>query len=97
MNFDNVHLTADPNFPAYVPDILTVTLTLTVQDATSSDEDTMKIEVYDTACLAAIGEEGEEIDTGDFDADCDTDIEDYAAIAEEWLVYKELTISIVKP
>jgi hypothetical protein len=73
-----------------------VTLTLSAQDAVSSDEDTLKIKVYDTACLAAIGE-GLEYDRGDFDADCDTDIEDYAAMAEEWLVYKELTTSIVKP
>ena len=73
-----------------------VTLTLSAQDAVSSDEDTMTIKVYDTACLAAIGE-GEEYDRGDFDADCDTDLEDYAAIAEEWLVYNELTTSIVKP
>ncbi len=73
-----------------------VTLTLSVSDAVSSDDDTMKIDVYDTACLAAIGE-GQEYDTGDFDTDCDTDLEDYAAMAEEWLVYNELTTSIVKP
>ncbi len=68
----------------------TVTLTVSVHDDVSSDEDSMTIEVYDTACVGAI-------DPGDFDADCDTDIEDYAAIAEEWLVYSELTESIVKP
>jgi hypothetical protein len=73
-----------------------VTLTLSAQDAVSSDEDTMTIKVYDNSCLAAIGE-GLEYDSGDFDVDCDTDIEDYAAMAEEWLVYKELATSVVKP
>jgi hypothetical protein len=73
-----------------------VTLTFLAQDAVSSDEDTMTIDVYDTACLAAIGE-GEELDPGDIDQDCDTDLGDFAAIAEEWLVYIELTTSIVKP
>ena len=94
-DFDNVQLTADPPFPAPTG-ILTVTLTLSVSDAVSSDDDTMKIDVHDTACLAAISE-GEEYDAGDFDVDCDTDLEDYATIAEEWLVYNELTTSVVKP
>jgi hypothetical protein len=74
----------------------TVTLTVSVHDAVSSDDDTMTIDVYDNACMAAIGE-GQELDPGDFDADCDTDLGDFAAIAEEWLVYTELTGSIVKP
>jgi hypothetical protein len=73
-----------------------VTLILSVQDAVGSDVDTLKIDVYDNPCLAAIGE-GQEYDSGDFDVDCDTDLEDYAAVAEEWLVYSELTESIVKP
>ena len=73
-----------------------VTLTLFAQDGISSDEDTMKIEVYDTACLAAIGE-GEEYDVGDFDLNCATDLEDYAVIAEEWLVNSELTEPVEKP
>jgi hypothetical protein len=73
-----------------------VTLTVEVSDATGPAEDTMAIDVSDTACLAAIGD-GQEYDPGDFDEDCDTDIEDYAAMAEEWLVYSELTTSIVKP
>jgi hypothetical protein len=95
VNFDNVQLTANPPFPAPT-EFFTVTLTLSASDDVSSDEDTMKIDVHDTACLAAISE-GEEYDAGDFDVDCDTDLEDYAAIAEEWLVYNGLTESIVKP
>jgi hypothetical protein len=74
-----------------------VKLTFSAHDAVSSDEDFLMIYVYDTGCLAAIGEDGVEIDTGDFDVDCDTDLEDYATLAEQWLVYNELTTSIVKP
>jgi hypothetical protein len=95
VNFDNVQLTANPPFPAPT-EFFTVTLTLSASDDVSSDEDTMKLYVYDTGCLAAIGE-GQEYDRGDFDVDCDTDLEDYAAMAEQWLVYSELTTSIVKP
>ena len=74
----------------------TVTLTVSVHDAVSSDEDTMTIDVYESACLAAIGL-GQEYDPGDFDTDCDTDLGDLAAIAEEWLVYIELTESFIIP
>jgi len=73
-----------------------VTLTLSAQDGIGSDEDTMEIVVYDTACLAAIGD-GEEFDPADFDLDCATDLEDYAVIAEEWLVNSELTEPVEKP
>ncbi len=91
LNFDDVRLTATGSaLPT------TVTLTLSADDGVNSDEDTIRIDVYDTACLAAIGL-GQEYDPGDFDTDCDTDLEDLAAIAEEWLVYIELTESIVKP
>ena len=57
----------------------------------------MNIYVYDTACLAAIGLGMTELDPGDFDADCDTDLVDLAAMAEEWLVNNELTESVPKP
>ncbi len=85
LNFDDVQLTATGStYP------MIVELTVLVHDEVGSDEDTMTIEVYDTACLVPIP-------PSDFDADCDTDLEDYAAMAEEWLVYNELTESIVKP
>ncbi len=95
--FDPNEFVEDPTVTIIaVGDPNVVTLTVSAQDAVSSDEDTMTIDVYDTACLAAIGE-GEELDPGDIDQDCDTDLGDFAAIAEEWLVYTELTGSIVKP
>ena len=94
VNYDDVRLTADPE---YLPTgAQTVTLTLSAYDAAGDDEDTMTIEVYDNACLAAIGL-GEEIDPGDFDADCDTDLADLATMAEEWLVYNELAEPVEKP
>ncbi len=73
-----------------------VTLRVTAEDGAGSVEATIMIDVYDTACLAAIGL-GAEYDPGDIDKDCDTDLGDFAAIGEEWLVYRELTTSIVKP
>jgi hypothetical protein len=73
-----------------------VTLKVTAEDGAGSVEATIMIDVYDTACLAAIGL-GAEYDPGDIDRDCDTDLGDFAAIAEEWFVYTELTTSIVKP
>ena len=95
--FDPNEFVEDPTVTIIaVGDPNVVTLTLSAQDGVGSDEDTMTIEVYDTACLAAIGE-GQELDPGDFDQDCDTDLKDLAAMIEEWLVNNELTESIVKP
>ena len=74
-----------------------VTLTLTGDGGTSIDEDYLKIAVYDTACLAAIIDGGLLYGPGDFNLDCATDLGDYAALAEEWLVYNGLTESVVKP
>jgi hypothetical protein len=73
-----------------------VLLTLSGQDAVSSDEDNMWIHVYDTACLAAIAE-GAELEPGDFDEDCDVDIEDLRVTAEEWLDDYTLTGPVPKP
>jgi hypothetical protein len=74
-----------------------VTLTVSAEDDVSSDEDTMTIDVYDNPCLASIIGLGQEYDPSDFDADCDTDIEDYAEIAEDWLVDYTLTAPVEKP
>jgi hypothetical protein len=79
-------------------DAATFTLTLEVDDSVNPPvEDTMTIDVYDNNCLAAKAAGLAEIDTADFDADCDTDIEDYAEIAEDWLVDYELTEPAAKP
>jgi hypothetical protein len=95
--FDPNEFVEDPTVTIIaVGDPNVVTLTLSAQDGVGSDEDTMTIDVYNTACLAAIGE-GAELDPGDFDQDCDTDLKDLAAMIEEWLVNNELTESFVKP
>ena len=73
-----------------------ITVTITVQDAVNTDEDTLTIEVYDTPCLAAVGE-GAEIAPGDIDTDCDTDLDDQAAMGREWLVYTELPAPVLRP
>ena len=59
--------------------------------------DTMTIDAYDDPCLAAIGGGLATLDPGDFDEDCDTDFEDYAALAEKWLVYYEISAPVPKP
>ena len=96
-NFDDVHLTVIPDRP-FSDAVSTVKLTVRAKDGAGSDKDTMKIDVYDTACSAAIINFGQEtIGPGDFDADCDTDFKDFATMAKEWLVNNELTESVSKP
>jgi hypothetical protein len=76
----------------------TVILTVSVHDEDNPTpvEDTMTIEVYDTACLATIGE-GAEYDPDDIDQDCDTDLSDFAEMAETWLDDYTLTEPVDKP
>ena len=57
----------------------------------------MTIDVYDTACLAAIGKNLDPIGPADFDENCITDLRDYAVLAATWLVDYELTASVAKP
>jgi hypothetical protein len=80
-------------------DPITVKCTLAVNNVGSERDDvtdTMTIDVYDDPCKAAIGN-GDELNAGDIDADCDTDIHDFVAMAEEWLVYSELAGPVAKP
>jgi hypothetical protein len=69
---------------------------LTLDYNTGSDSDTTKIYIYDDTCLAAIGA-GEEFDSGDINTDCKTRLEDFAEMAEDWLVDYELTEPVEKP
>jgi len=78
----------------------TVTLTLAVHDesfAPTPVEDTMDIDVYDDACQAAIGKGLGPIGPADFDANCVTDLRDYAVLAAKWLVEYALTAPVPKP
>jgi hypothetical protein len=81
-------------------DATTVTVTLTVNDAanpTTFVDDTMTIDVYDDACKAALGKGLDPIGPADFDANCITDLRDYAVLAATWLVDYKLTKAAIKP
>jgi hypothetical protein len=90
----NVTITKDTANPS------TVTLTLAVNDESYDPtpvEDTMMIDVYDNACQAAIGKGLDPIDPADFDANCITDLGDYAILAAAWLVDYTLSAPAAKP
>jgi len=90
VNFDDVQLsTLGPAPNPYI-----VNLTLTV----GSEEDVMKIEVYDNPCQAArIGKDLAKDNLGDFDGNCITDANDLDELAENWLTGGGLTVPVVKP
>jgi hypothetical protein len=90
----NVTITIDdPNVPRPVIVELTLTVTRPGSDPAS---DSVKIEVYDDNCAAAVGK-GEVLDPGDFDADCDTDMIDLRQMIDAWLDEYALTEPAVKP
>ncbi len=74
-----------------------VTLTLLIKGGLNPLEgDTMTIDVYDTACLAAIGI-GQRVDhSTDLDGNCITDLSDVAIMAATWLNDVALTGAITK-
>jgi len=91
VDFDGVKLTAT----SPTPDLLTVTLTLVVNDEL---EDTMTIDVYDDACKAAIIGKGLTADnTGDFNGNCITDPNDLAELAAKWLTGYTMPEPVTKP
>ncbi len=54
-------------------------------------QDTMTIDVYDDACLAArIGDGQAENYTADYSGNCIINLEDFAEMAEIWLAGSEL-------
>ncbi|MCF7957627.1 MAG: hypothetical protein K9M57_04180, partial [Phycisphaerae bacterium] len=82
-----------------VPDPYTIDLKLAV---TLEDEatvyDTVVIDVYDNACLAAAGADPAfKLDLGDINGDCITNLEDFAKLAAEWLVDYKATGPVAKP
>jgi len=80
------------------PTIIELELYATYSDSDPNlnASDTTKIYVYDDSCKVAIGA-GEELDPGDVNADCGTDLADFAAMAEEWLKDFNLTAPVEKP
>jgi len=59
-------------------------------------KDTMTIDVYDDACLAAKAAGPVEIDPTDFDENCITNFEDFAVMATTWLDDYTLTGPVAK-
>ena len=83
---------ADYSSSATVDDNLWHHVAVTVQ------HDTMEIDVYDDACLAAqIVFPSEPFAPSDFDKNCITDLRDYAILAEKWLVEYAITEPVAKP
>jgi len=76
----------------------TVRLTLTVNDGVNPPvRDTIRIDVYDDACKAAIGK-GLAVDNpGDLDGNCITGFGDLVVMATKWLTYSGLTGPVPKP
>ena len=58
--------------------------------------DTMTIDVYDTACKAAIGKGLAADNPTDFDGNCITGLEDLAEVATKWLNDTRLTEPVAK-
>jgi len=76
-----------------------VTLTLAVNNEGRLEPpvtDTMTIDVYDDACLAAIDLGQVAFDPTDFNQDCITNFEDFAVMATTWLDDYTLTAPVVK-
>ena len=101
LNFDDVQLFINGESEMIVSYHLPLTVRLTLGvtlEGYISVLDSMTIDVYDTACLAAIKTDLDVLDLTDITADdCITNILDFAEIAEDWLVDYELTEPAEKP
>jgi hypothetical protein len=79
-------------------DATTVIMSLTVtRESSNPNVSTLKIDVYDTPCLAAIGTGTTEFDTGDLDGDCFTQLKDLATLAEKYLIDYDISVPVEKP
>jgi hypothetical protein len=101
IDFDDVQLLIDGE-PAgeyvYDPAPVTVELNLAVNDENNPTpvEGTMTIDVYDNACLAAVGAGLATIGPADFDENCITDVKDLAVMLATWLDDIALTAPVPK-
>jgi len=78
---------------------VSVTLRLAVNNVGSENDDvvdTMTINVYDDACLAAKAVGPVELDATDIDENCITDFKDFAELALAWLYDYALTEAVSK-
>ena len=75
-----------------------VMLKLKVEDGVNTPvTDSIRIDVYDNACLASIGEGIGQGYPGDFDQNCVIDTRDAAILASKWLNDRGLTQAVPKP
>jgi hypothetical protein len=98
-NADQEDVTVKITKTADTGDATVVTMTLAANNVGSGKpavEDTMTIDVYDDACKAANADGALEYDPVDFDANCITDLSDYAVMAAAWLVDYTLTGPVTK-
>lgn len=73
-----------------------VVLTLTADDGTAPQSDSLEIDVYDDACQAGIAL-GAMLDVTDFNLDCITNLEDLAEMSASWLEDYKLQTYQPKP
>lgn len=74
-----------------------VTLTLTTNDGTGPEQDSLTVDVYDTACQATISTGLAAENPTDFDMNCVTNLADLAIMAARWLQEHELSEPVAKP
>ena len=98
-NADQEDATVEITKTAPTDDATIVTLTLAVNNvgrALPPVTDTMTIDMYDDACLAAKAVGPVELDPTDFDGNCITNFADFAVMATTWLDDYTLTEPVAK-
>lgn len=68
-----------------------VTLTLTVDDGNGPIQDSITVDVYDTACKATIAAGKKANNPTDIDGNCVTNLVDFAELVLTWLEDRALT------
>ena len=89
--FDDVKLLINGETGVFVtdPGMSSVKMTLTVEEESTGKvaSGSTSIDVYDDACQASVASDPElDLDLGDLNADCITNLEDFADVASAWLV-----------
>jgi hypothetical protein len=92
---ENASVTITKTAPTGDATVVTMTLAVTLPGK-NPVKDTMTIDVYDDACLAALGLGLATIDTTDLDGNCITAFPDFALMAATWLDDYTLTEAVAK-
>jgi len=92
---ENASVTITKTAPTGDATLVTMTLAVTLEGK-DPVTDTMTIDVYDDACLAAEAAGMLVLDPTDLDGNCITNFEDFAVMATTWLVDYTLTGPVVK-